>query len=82
MNTFDADYGPPTMHALDPRNEPDDREWPELTAREQKERAEAMSHAELVELTLELLFDIDAWRGRYGRLCIRQGIENIYRERA
>lgn len=30
------DYGPPTSHNLDPRNEPDDREWPALSDAEKR----------------------------------------------
>ena len=78
----DADYGPATVHPLDPRNESDDRDWPELSTAEQRERLANMSPAELVEQAVEFLFMLDSWQGRYARLCIRQGVENQYREKA
>lgn len=46
--SYDKDYGAPTTHHLDPRNEADERPWTDLAYHEQRERLAGMPQNELI----------------------------------
>jgi hypothetical protein len=77
--TYDSDLGPYQGRPMDPRTEPDEREWAQLTTAEQRSRLAELPHEELIEQAIEFLFERDQWASRYDRMCILQGIENGYK---
>lgn len=74
------DFGPRTDHAIDPRNEPDDRDPIELSGPEYMDRIDDMSltaiRDELRELREAVAFhiaDAASWKAAYQRLARHVG---------